>query len=414
VNGRVDRALRPGRTVAGSLGRTGRLLLVSQIALSMMLLVGAGLFARTLSRLHANDEALRSRRVVWTRLARNPGERSTFAVGRPYLQEMVRQLAGIQGVDAAALSFYFPAYLGLANALPASSFIPEPSTDPAQIVPGLTEYVSPGFFELFGIARLHGRDFTWDDDGHAPNVAIVTESLARIAFRAMDPIGRHMQISSGAERSDVEIVGIVTDAPMGSIREPHQPVLFRPMLQDLSRAQVPLAHVRVSGNLSAVRDTYVRVVASQGHHYVRGLFTLDEWIDYALLKERLIAGVSSGAAVLAVLLACLGIYGLLAYAVTQRVREIGVRMALGATRTAIVQMVVREGLTVALPGVLIGIPCALAAGRLVRGQLYGLAPTDPSTIAAAAALFVVTGFVAALLPALRASNTDPMEALRHE
>lgn len=186
------------------------------------------------------------------------------------------------------------------------------------------------------------------------------------------------------------------------------------MMQDLTRAQPPMTHVRVSGDVKAVRDAYVRVVESQGHHYVRGLFTLDEWIDFALLQERLIAGLSTAAAVLAVVPASVGTYGLLAYAVTSRVREIGVRMALGATRAAVLQMIVRDGLTVAVPGALIGIPCALAVARLVRSQLYGLAPNDPATIIGAAVVFIVTGFVAALVPALRASKIDPMDALRQE
>jgi ABC-type antimicrobial peptide transport system permease subunit len=156
------------------------------------------------------------------------------------------------------------------------------------------------------------------------------------------------------------------------------------------------------------------VIASQGRHFVRAVFTMDEWVDHALLQERLTAGLSAFAGVLTVVLACVGIYGLLAYAVTARVREIGVRLALGATRARVVRMIVREGLAIAVSGVLIGIPCALGAARLIRSQLYGLAPNDPATIIGAAVVFIVTGFVAALVPALRASKIDPMDALRQE
>jgi len=192
----------------------------------------------------------------------------------------------------------------------------------------------------------------------------------------------------------------------------HQAVVFRPLLQDAQRTPVPIAHVRVNGNLAAVADEYVRVVQSQGHHFVQGLFTLDEWTDYALLQERLIAGITTAAAALAVLLGSIGIYGLLAYAVESRTREIGVRMALGATRATVVRMITRDGLAVVAAGVLIGLPCAIASARLVRSQLYGVTPTDRSILIGSAIIFLTTGFVAAWLPARRASQLDPMDALR--
>jgi predicted permease len=413
ANGRVGAALRPGRSIAQTLGRPGRLLLAAQVALSMVLVVGAGLFAGTLSRLHANLDNVRMRPIVWTRLARNPGDRAT-PLGRPYFQELVRRLSEIRGVDAAVLSGIFPAALGNASGLRTESFAPADGPEPSPVATGLTEFVSPGFFDMFGIARLRGRDFTWDDDGRARTVAIVSESLARKLFPTGDVIGRRVRVSSGPARTDVEIVGVVADAPIGGVREPNVAVVFRPMMQDLTRAQVPMTFVRVSGDLRVVRDGYVRVVESQGHHHVRALFTLDQWIDFALVQERLIAGLSTSAAALAVFLACVGLYGQLAYAVASRVREIGVRMALGATHTVVVQMIVRDGLIVVVPGVLIGVPCALAAATLVRSQLYGLAPHDPTTIIGAAVVFTVTGFVAALVPALRASKIDPMDALRYE
>jgi ABC-type antimicrobial peptide transport system permease subunit len=274
--------------------------------------------------------------------------------------------------------------------------------------------ISPGFFNTFGIAHLRGRDFTWQDDGGARPVTIVSQSLAGSLFPGGDALGRRVRLTSGSTSTDLEIVGVVADAPIFSYREPDLAVAFRPMMQDLLRAQFPMAHVRVNGDVKAVRDAYVRAVESQGRHHVRALFTLDQWFDYALLQERMIAGVSMSAAALAILLACIGIYGLLAYAVTSRVREIGVRMSLGATRATVLRMIVREGLAVVVPGVLIGIPCALGAATLVRSQLYGVTATDPTTIIGAAILFIATGVTAALVPAWRAARIDPIDALRQE
>jgi putative ABC transport system permease protein len=410
VRGMAD-SLRPGRAIAGTLGRSGRLLLVAQVALSMVLLVGAGLFTGTLSRLRANDAALHRRRIVWTRLSRTPGDREP--INQAYLQALLRQLEGIQGADAAAFSTLFPAYLGFPGPLPTERYSRADAGASAEVA-GLTEFVSPGFFSMFGIARLRGRDFTWADDGSAPPVVMISESLAHTLFADNETTGRRLRTSSGRATKEFEIVGVVADAAIGRIRDPHQPVVFRPILQEPAQAQFPLAHVRVNGDLKTVRDGYARAVASQGRHFVRAVFTMDEWVDHALLQERLTAGLSTFAGGLTVVLACIGVYGLLAYAVTSRIREIGVRLALGATRAKVVRMIVREGLAIAVPGVVIGIPCALVSARLVRSQLYGVGPDDPSTIIGASAMFVLTVLVASLVPALRASKIDPMVALRED
>jgi len=202
---------------------------------------------------------------------------------------------------------------------------------------------------------------------------------------------------------DLEVVGVVADAPIGNVRDPHVAVAFR-----------PLAHVRVHGDLASVRDAYVRVVESQHHHFVRGLFTFEEWTDNALLRERLLAGVSSAAAGLVLVLACLGIDGMLAHTVLSRTREIGVRAALGATQRRIVGMVVRDGLKVVVPGVLIGMPLALAAANVAKAQFYGVAPTDLWTLGMAASVFVAVGMFAAVVPSSRASRLQPSVALRHD
>lgn len=406
----LDAALRPNRTIAVSLGRAGRIVLVAQVALAMVLLVAAGLFTGTLTHLRANDRAVRSSEVLFTKPALNPGDHTVL--DRSYWEPLVRDLAQVPGGRAAALSSYFPAFLGYAGVLPKESFAP--ASVPAAVTAGLAEFVSPGFFDLFGIARLKGRDFTWDDDAGRPPVALLSRTAAAQLFPRGDALGQRVRIGAGRSSTAAVVVGIVADAPIGSIRDPHQPVVFRPLLQGGPRRQYPLVHVRVAGDLGSARAAYVRTVASHGHQYVRGVLTVDEWTDYALLEERLLSRLAACAAGLAVLLGCLGLYGLLAVAVNARVREIGVRMALGATREAVVAMIVRDGMTLAIAGVLVGVPAAIAAGRLVRARLYGVAPADPVVLAGAAAVFLGTGLIASLVPALRAARIDPMEALRQE
>jgi predicted permease len=403
--------VRSGRGIVPSLGRSGRAVLVTQVALSMVLLVGAGLFVTMLANLHRHDAAFRGSDVVWTRLTRVPGTQRTPLTAE-YYRTLVEQLQAIPGAKGAVLNFYFPAFLGFRGGFPVDRYtrVESPEATP---VTGLTEIVTPGFFEFFGITRMRGRDFTWDDDGTRPGVAIASRSLAEGLWGGTDAIGRRVRVQAGSSVTDLEIVGIVEDAPIGSIREPRRAVLFRPLLQDLGRGQAALAHVRVN-RLRGAREGYVRAVESQGQHYVRGFFTLEEWLDNALLQERLIAGVSAFAASMALLLAGLGVYGALAYAVVSRVREIGVRMALGASRQSVVRMIVRDGLAVVVPGVAAGIPIAVGAALLIRSQLSGVSPTDPATIAAAAGVFVVTGVAAAWLPARRAARIEPSEALRQE
>jgi putative ABC transport system permease protein len=164
-----------------------------------------------------------------------------------------------------------------------------------------------------------------------------------------------------------------------------------------------------------VRDGYTRVVKALGHRSLRNFFiTSSAWVDRALLQQRFTAGLAAFAAALTSLLACMGVYGMLAYSMTARVREIGVRLALGAARGTVVWMIVRDGLAIAVPGVLIGAPCAWAAARLVRAQLYGIAPSDFRTLLIAAVTSLVTVLAASWLPALRASRVAPVEALREE
>jgi putative ABC transport system permease protein len=406
----VDECLRRGRRSSGSSGRFGRGLLVAQLALSMTCLVGAGLFTTTLARLRANDTSLQSQRIVFTRAYREPGDRQLLPP--EYYQTLVAELGHMPGAEAAALSVYYPTYFRVTGPLPTEHYT-RADGSAAPEVTVMPEFVSPGFFDLFRLPRLQGRDFSWDDGPGTPAVALVSASLARALFPAGDAVGRHLRLA-GADRRDVEVIGVVGDAPYGKLDDPRPFVVFRPILQDMARSQFPMAYVRGSGDLATVRDGYTRVVKALGHRSLRAFMTSSEFVDSALLRERFTTGLATFAAALTSLLACMGVYGLLAYSVTARVREIGVRLALGAARGTVVWMIVRDGLAIAVPGVLVGAPCAWAAARLVRAQLYGIAPSDPRTLLIAAAMSLATVLAASWLPALRASRVAPVEALREE
>jgi predicted permease len=410
---RAADVLRGGRSIPRTLGLVGRGVIVTQVALAMVLVSGAGLFVATLTNLYANDDSsARTTPILWTRLAQNSGLR-----GNPtetYLRALVDQLSQIRGADAAALSSLYPAYLGFPGVMTNTTIAPASAGDPVSVVTGITEFVTPGFFELFGIARSRGRDFTWADNANSGAIAIISESVAARLFPSSDPIGQELQTTTAGATTRVVVVGVVANAPIGRIDEPEVPVVFRPISQNLSQAVVPLAHVRVAGDLAEAREGYVNAVTPLGRHNVRALFTMDDWVDGALLQQRLVASVATSAAAIALLLAAIGICGVLAYSVTTRVREIGIRMSVGATQASIARMVVREGMVMVIAGVAVGLPSSLVAATLVRAQLYGVSAGDPRLIVGAIMLFVVASMIAASLPALRACRIHPMEALRRE
>ncbi|MPY89372.1 MAG: FtsX-like permease family protein [Luteitalea sp.] len=230
-------------------------------------------------------------------------------------------------------------------------------------VDGLTELISPRFFTTVGATLLSGRDFTRADRGNSPAVVIINEALERKLFPNGDALGRRIRIGADPARQAVEVVGVVTDVTVGKLRSPHLPVAFRPRMQEPERMRVPIVTLRVSGDTSAVAAALGPTVRALGQEYVRAghVLTLDEQLNITLLQERLLAGVSSFFGGLAALLAFVGVYALLAHAVVGRTREIGIRMALGASRGSVMAMVTREGLKLTLLGIVLGVPCA--AGR---------------------------------------------------
>ena len=248
---RAGIGLRSSRGVAAGIGRSGRAVLVGQIAASMILLVGALLFARSLARLHDNASAFPERRIAFGRLWLKPGVR-TPVLDAAYFMELERQLSLRVAVEAVGFSMVFPASFNFTSRLEtiARGDIPDGSSD-ITVIP---ETVSPRFFETVGITRLRGRDFTWQDDARSRPVAIVNSTLASRLFLGGDALGRTIRLAAGCGAPPAEIVGIVADAPIGNLREPATPVVFRPILQEPQRARVPIISVRSRSDLKAPRS----------------------------------------------------------------------------------------------------------------------------------------------------------------
>jgi predicted permease len=371
------------------------------------------LFVRTLQNLRANDAAFPASHIVLSRLWLKPGVPQTMKFDASYYRDIADRLAGIAGVQSVGYSSGFPGTLLV-------QFPKDPirSADAGQStvdVDGGTEFVSPNLFDTLGIERVAGRDFTWQDDTRTPAVAIVNSVLANRLFPGGSAIGRHIRIGRDPSAPSLEVVGIVADAPVFGIRVLHVPVAFRPILQNPQGASVPIAVVRASGRVDAVTTDFTRVLGSARFHFLRDVESLEVIVDQAVLQERLAAWGASLFAGLALLLSALGVYGLVGYTAIRRTREIGVRVALGASRRSILLMVVGQGFVPACAGVAVGVFGGIEAGRLAHSMLYGVKPYDMTAIATAAVLLLTTAIFAGLLPAFRATTLDPMRALRqHE
>jgi predicted permease len=279
---------------------------------------------------------------------------------------------------------------------------------------GLVPMIYPRFFETMGIAVITGRDFNEGDlSPQSPRVAIVNETFARQAFAGASAVGQQLR-----QRDDVfEIVGVVRDSRYTSVRSETPPTVYQTFLQTRTgRGQMAL-YVRLAAAPGAVLAQVRQAVQDVDPNLpLFDVHTLAEEMGAVLIRDRLVATLSTAFSGLALLLACVGLYGLLAFSVVQRRAEMGIRMALGANRTDVVWTVMREALLLVAAGVLIGIPAALALGRIaanrISGLLFGLQATDPLTIAAATIALALIAAGAGYVPARRASRVDPMVALR--
>lgn len=387
-------------------GRLGKNLIVTQVALSLVLLTAAGLFIRTLRKLRTIEPGYQTQGVLDASLYPKPGGYKNLDWVNYYreLTARISQLPGVESAGIAKMSLGWRAWKEDVRRSEAAN---------AGVKVDFS-LVMPGFFHTVGIYPERGRIFDWRDDDKAPRVAVVSRSLAKRLFGDREAIGHRLEITSEPSWQKVEIVGIASDASLYDIREHAPPTLYLPTTQFGEYMGWSQMMLRTKANPAALANVVRQTVDSMGHEYVAKTHMIVETIDRSILRERIFAILSVFFGGLALLLAGIGLYGLMAYNVTRRTQEIGVRMALGAARREVLSMVLRETLGLTSIGIALGLAFALATSQLIANMLYGVPAQDPVTLVAVSVVLAAVAAVAGWIPARRAMLVDPMVALRYE
>jgi predicted permease len=404
-----------GRGMTGSSARIGlgKSLVIAQIAISVVLLIGAGWFVRTLRNLENVDLGYNRDKLalmeIYPLSAGYRGQRLPALY-----HELQARLRAIPGVHSVAYS-----QNGLFSGSESGDQIAVEGYEPQKKGDGSAAFdqIGPDYFSSVGIPILLGREIGARDNQTSPKVCVVNEAFAKFFFGKTNPLGKHVTDLFPGATATMEIVGVVRDvrdhALRGEIRRRFYLPVDQPMDGDFS--QFMNFEIRAVSDLPAVVQSARKAVRDFDPALrIAGADPLTEMVDRRLTQEKLIAQLSSGFGALALLLGCIGLYGVLSYGVATRTNEIGIRMALGAERGRVVRMILRETAMLLLIGLAIGIPAALASARLIESKLYGLKPADPVTLATAVIVMSVVAIIAGYLPARRASRTDPLRALRYE
>ena len=398
-----------GRGSSGTrAARTGRALVVAEIALSLVLLTGAGLLVRSFLQLQRVEPGFVPQRAVTMQLLM-PGSRYPDEAAQiRFFREVHDRLAAAPGVQSAAVSTTLPMS---GSSLGAGFTVDDhPVANPADRPTAAGFAISPDYFATMGIQLVRGRVFSARDDEKGPPVAIINETMARRFWPNEDPVGRRLTSYGGISR---EIVGIVRDVKNRDLAENAGPQLYTPYVQ---RPWPFLAVVaRTTGDPVGLAATLRQAVAAVDPDLAAAdVRTIDDYLAKSVATPRFNATLIAGFAILALFLAGCGLYGVMSYAVVQRSREIGIRMALGAQPGDVRGMVVSQAMKMGLAGLIVGLAGAFTASRLLGSLLFGIGPSDPPTFAVVCGLLLGVVLVAAYVPARRATRVDPMVALRAE
>ena len=408
--------MKNGRQEAGSVrGSRSRLLLVSEISLAVVLSVAAGLLLRSFRQAEHLDPGFRPDHLLATYLRNNDA-----GAGRLFFPELVEQTSQLPGVSAAALGKCMP---GVYSPSATLVFNDRPN-DPLNVPTVEACWISSDFFKAIGARLVNGRLFTLRDDANAPAVVIVNQALAESYWPGQNPIGMQIGVDYvGAGRNTTgaprfrQIVGIVANVKQKGLDLPAEPALYTPYLQDETNHAFAGFNlfVRTFGPPTSVAGTVRALVHSvRPDQPVDVMQTMNDALFRALAPRRVSLLLVGSFAGLALLLSAIGIFGMIAYAVSQRTQEFGLRMALGAQRQDVLHLVLGDGFKIVATGVFVGLGASFALTRFMRSLLYAVGPTDPLTFIAVPILFVAVAVAACYLPARRAMRADPMVALRYE
>ena len=394
----------PGRTQV-SLGgvRIRRFLIVFQIALSLMILFAAGLLTRTLRSLKTIDLGFDPARVIALNVDPAMNGHRRDEIDRVF-DEILSRLRAHPRIAAASLAVVAPLEGGMISL---GVEVPGHIKKSSDIQTNFN-MISPDYFKTLNQALLAGRDFTDRDVRKAPLVAIVNKLFVDQYMPGQNPIGRSFKMGG-----EVEIVGLTNDSRYQELRETPCPLIYLPAKQTQSSGYTLLIRTRLESRkaIADIRDTIRSVDPRLPIFRVR---ELQDQIDQGISSERVLSFLSTLFSALATLLCGVGIYGLIAYAVSRRTREIGLRFALGAQKIDVANLFLRESVLLVAAGIVAGIPLALASTRVMKTVLYGVRPGDPVTLALTIAIFVIAGLLASLLPVLKAARIEPVQALRDE
>jgi predicted permease len=391
-------------------GLGGRAIVAFQIALSTLLVVGAGLFLRTLIALDSTDVGFNTGNLLLFEI--NPPA-ARYPAGKDVRlhSELERRFAAVPGIEHIAAGS--EAYI--AENLDNSDFLPEGENfDKNKRQAEDMNLVGVNFFPTLGIPIVAGRGFGEQDTASSPKVGIINESLARKRFPNTNPIGKRFRADQDSQNEWIQIVGICADNRYLNLRDDPPPQFFLPYIQQ-AEVRGMVYQVRTKLAPSALAPALRRVVQSLDRDLpMTDMRTQREQIDATMKIERSFAVLTAGFGLLALALACVGIYGVMAYSVAQRRNEIGIRLALGAQPGQVRGMILGESAWMAVAGIVAGLVAALLLTRLVKSMLFGIQPYDPGTLSAGVLLLLGIALAASWIPARRAAGMQPMEALRHD
>jgi putative ABC transport system permease protein len=393
--------------------RTHRLLVVAEVALAVALLAGAGLMTQSLLRLQAVDPGFKPRQVAAFDVALRGGKYQSGDRIKQFYRETRERLRNLPGIQAAAAISSLP--LGGPERAQMLYAEGQPLPDRDRSPNAEVRVITPGYFETMGVTLLRGRDFTDHDIANQSQVCIINETIARDFFPGVDPIGKRLKLGSTDKRTPwFTVVGVVGDVRGYALEMKPRPQTYRPVEQDYDNEMTFV--VRAESTPAALLERTLRAEMKSIDPALppANFRTMESLVATALARPRFSALLLGLFAVTALLLTVVGLYGVVAYTVSQRTHEIGVRIALGASRRDVLALVIRQGMAPAVIGLAAGALCALALTRSMATQLYGVKPADLPTFICVSLILLLAAFAACWLPARRAARVDPMIALRQE